>query len=30
MALVGMLCVILNYTVVNLLITGLHSYSGVA
>lgn len=29
-ALVGMLCVILNYTVVNLLITGLHSYSGVA
>ncbi|WP_134774591.1 c-type cytochrome biogenesis protein CcsB [Ornithinimicrobium flavum] len=29
-ALVGMLCIILNYTVVNLLITGLHSYSGVA
>ena len=29
-ALTGMLCVIINYTVVNLLITGLHSYSGVA
>ena len=29
-ALVGMLCIIVNYTVVNLLITGLHSYSGVA
>ena len=29
-ALLGMLCIILNYTVVNLLITGLHSYSGVS
>lgn len=29
-ALLGMLCIILNYTVVNLVITGLHSYSGVA
>lgn len=29
-ALLGMLCVVFNYTVVNLLITGLHSYSGVA
>jgi cytochrome c-type biogenesis protein CcsB len=29
-AIVGFVCVILNYTVVNLLMTGLHSYSGVA
>ena len=29
-AIAGFVCIILNYTVVNLLITGLHSYSGVA
>lgn len=29
-ALAGFACVILNYTVVNLLMTGLHSYSGVS
>jgi ABC-type transport system involved in cytochrome c biogenesis permease subunit len=27
-ALVGYVCVLLNFTVVNLLFTGLHSYSG--
>lgn len=29
-AIAGFVCVILNYTVVNLLMTGLHSYSGVS
>jgi cytochrome c-type biogenesis protein CcsB len=29
-SLVGFACVVINYTVVNLLMTGLHSYSGVA
>lgn len=29
-AIVGFICLIMNYTVVNLLMTGLHSYSGVA
>jgi cytochrome c-type biogenesis protein CcsB len=29
-ALVGVVCLILNYTAVNLLMTGLHSYSGVS
>ena len=29
-ALVGMLCLVLNYTAVNLIFNGLHSYSGVA
>ena len=29
-ALVGFVCLILNYTAVNLLMTGLHSYSGVS
>ncbi len=29
-AIAGFACIVLNYTVVNLLITGLHSYSGVA
>ena len=29
-ALAGFACIIINYTVVNLLMTGLHSYSGVS
>ena len=29
-SIVGFACVVINYTVVNLLMTGLHSYSGVA
>ncbi|WP_131103548.1 c-type cytochrome biogenesis protein CcsB [Ornithinimicrobium sufpigmenti] len=29
-AIVGFLCIVINYTIVNLLMTGLHSYSGVA